>query len=464
MKEVKCKDEMMLNPGWTHKYESYWNSINKYNKWFIQLRFGAVIGLLVMLLFTRITSYIRLTDLQFIVIAFTTLFILLYNVVFKRISDKDHSNERFNELEFSLVQMAFDLICLNIIFYFTGGIETPFISFYIFHMIIGSMILPVGLVYIIAGLIMVFLFSFSIMEYAGFIPHQEMYGLLSFNFYHNFPFICGYLAVLGFVIFISILLTSKISQELYKRELELKKALEELETAEKSKQKYVMTIVHELKSPISASVSILDSLLGGFYGPVEGTIKEKLERIRFRIGDSIENINNILRLSRFKLMNAIDKEVFDLADMIEKIIDNQKPVAEKKKIVINTSLQKKEIAGDKTLLQLSLSNIINNAIKYTAEEGLIEITLEQKNANLLVEVCDNGLGIPEKDLPKIFEEFYRASNAREKKIEGTGTGLSIIKQIVEAHGGSIEIESPSRLVSEGRPGTMFRLILPSEIK
>jgi signal transduction histidine kinase len=451
---------MAFTSAWTHKYEAYWNSINKYNRWFIQLRFGAVIGLLVMLLFTRVTNYIVLSDLQFIVVSLTTLFILLCNLIFKHLSDKNSGNSKFNELEFSLFQMLLDLLCLNILFYFTGGIETPFIFFYIFHMIIGSMILPVGLVYVIAGLIMVFLFSFSMLEYAGFIPHQELYGLLSFQFYGNLPFICGYLFILGFVLFTSIVLTSKIAQELYKRELELKKALEELEAAEKTKQKYVMTIVHELKSPISASVSILDSLLGGFYGPVEGVIKEKLERIRFRIGDSIDNINNILRLSRFKLLSVIDKELFDLSEVIEKLVDNQKPVAEKKKITIHTSLEKAEINGDKTLLQLSLSNIINNAIKYTGEEGLIEISLVRKDSSLMVEVADNGLGIPKKDLPKIFEEFYRASNVKEKNIEGTGTGLSIIKQIVETHGGSISIESPSRLASEGKPGSLFRVILP----
>lgn len=451
---------MTLNPGWAHKYEAYWNSINKYNKWFIQLRFGAIIGLFVMLLITRLTNYIQLTDLQFVVIAITALFILLYNIIFKSISDKSGGKGKFNELEFSLIQMVLDLICLNILFYITGGIETPFIFFYIFHMIIGSMILPLGLVYTIAGIIMVFLFSFSMMEYIGFIPHHEMYGLLRFNFYTNLPFICGYLTILGFVLFVSILLAGKISQELYKREFELKKALEELEAAEKTKQKYVMTVVHELKSPIAASVSILDSLLGGFYGPVEGVIKEKLERIRFRIGDSIENINNILRLSRFKLLNEVDKGLFDIAGIIEKIIDSQRPIAEKKKISIHVNLQKTEINGDKTLLQLSLSNIINNSIKYTGEEGTIEIMLEQKDSKMIIDVCDNGMGIPKKDIPRIFDGFYRASNVKEKNIEGTGTGLSIIKQIIESHGGAISVESPSRLASEGKPGTMFRIILP----
>jgi len=397
--------------------------------------------------------------MQTVVILLTAFFIGAYNLFFKSIVKRAKLKSEFNEIEFSLLQIILDLLSLNILVYFTGGVESPFILFYIFHMIIGSMILPVRLVYLIASIIITFLFSFSILEYSGIIHHQEISGLLHFNIYNDLYFICGYLFILSFVMLVSIILTNKISQELYQRELQLKKALEELEEAEKTKQKYVMTVVHELKSPISASISILDLVLGNYYGPVDDKIRERLERVRVRIEDSIENINNILRLSRFRLLNIIDKEIFNLKEVIDKIIDNQRPVAERKKIIIYTALQEIEYYGDKTLLHLSFSNLINNAIKYTKEGGLIEVLLERKEGEIIFEVCDNGIGIPKSDLPKILGDFFRASNAKEKNIEGTGTGLSIIKQIVEAHGGNIEVESPSRLAETNRPGSSFRLLL-----
>ncbi len=455
---------MILNPSWTYKYEEYWNSIHKYNRWFIQLRFGAFFTLLAILLFTRITNYVIMSEAQFIVILCCAFFILGYNYFFKIISRQSLEGEKFNEIEFSLFQIILDLLSLNILIYFTGGIETPFILFYIFHMIIGSMILPVRLVYYIATLIMLFLLSFSLLEYNGIIKHQEMIGLLHFHIYNNLPFIFKYLFIIGFVMFVSIALTNRIAQDLYRRELQLKKALEDLEEAEKTKQKYVMTVVHELKSPISASISILDLVLGNFYGPVDEKIRERLERVRYRIDDSIESINNILRLSRFKLLNAIDKEIFDISEMIGRIVENQKPVAERKKITIYTALQKTEVYADKTLFYLSFSNLINNSIKYTREGGLIEILLEKRGDSIETEICDNGIGIPKNDIEKIFDEFYRASNVQGKNIEGTGTGLSIIKQIVDAHGGTIEVESPSRLAGEGRPGTSFKISLPAEGK
>ncbi len=454
---------MILNPNWTFKYEPYWNSIHKYNCWFIQLRFGAILSLIGLLLFCKVTSYIQLTDPQFYVISLTTLFILTYNLFFRYLSRKTFlTKEEFNEVEFSLYQIVFDLMSLNVLVYFTGGIESPFILFYIFHMIIGSMILPVKLVFTFSSLIMVFLFAFSFLEYNGSIHHQLLTGLLHFNIYNDLSFILGYLFIIGFVMFISIVLTNRIAQDLYQRELQLKKALEELEEAEKTKQRYVMTIVHELKSPISASVSILDMVLGNFYGPIDVKIREKLERVRFRIDDSIENINNILRLSRFKLLNKIDKEIFNLSESIDKIVENQKPIMDRKKISVYTAIQKLEYYGDKTLLQLSLSNIINNSIKYTKEEGLIEILVERQNSDIKIEICDNGIGIPKNEMDNIFTEFFRGSNAKGKNYEGTGTGLSIIKQIIDSHNGRIDVESPSRIGNETMPGTSFKIFLPIE--
>ncbi len=454
---------MILNPSWTHKYEAYWNSIHKYNRWFIQLRFGAAVGLIALTLFTFLTDFFHLSAVQFTVVLLTGIFIIAYNVFFKILSSRSLKGDKFNEIEFSLFQIILDLMSLNIIIYFTGGIETPFILFYIFHMIIGSLILPVKLVRLIAASIMAFLFTFSMLEYKEIIYHQRIEGLLHFQIYNDFVFICAYLFLIGFVMFVAIALTNKIAQDLYQRELQLKQALEELREAEKTKQKYVMTVVHELKSPISASVSILDLVLGNFYGPLDEKIRERLERVRHRIEDSIEGINNILRLSRFKLLNVIDKEIFDISEVIEKIIDNQKPIADRKKIRIYPAIQKTEFYGDRTLLQLSFSNIINNSIKYTKEGGLIEVLLENKDGMLVFEVCDNGLGIPKSEIEKIFSEFYRASNVKGKEIEGTGTGLSIIKHIIEASGGEIKVESPSRLGDETRPGTSFILTFPLEM-
>ena len=108
-----------------------------------------------------------------------------------------------------------------------------------------------------------------------------------------------------------------------------------------------------------------------------------------------------------------------------------------------------------------ISNLIGNAIKYSNFGSTIEVVIEdgREENEFCIEVCDNGIGIPEKDKDKIFREFYRASNVKEKNYEGTGLGLSVVKLIIEQHEGEITFESPSRLANEIGPGTCFKSFL-----
>ena len=103
--------------------------------------------------------------------------------------------------------------------------------------------------------------------------------------------------------------------------------------------------------------------------------------------------------------------------------------------------------------------MIGNSVKYTGEGGRIEIVLSGGKEKTEVEVCDNGIGIPEEDKGRIFSEFFRASNVKHKIHEGTGTGLSVVKQIIEQHRGIITFESPSRLADDKGRGTSFNVEL-----
>ncbi len=94
----------------------------------------------------------------------------------------------------------------------------------------------------------------------------------------------------------------------------------------------------------------------------------------------------------------------------------------------------------------------------------METTINSTSSNLIVEVCDDGVGIPENELPKIFNDFYRAVNVKKITIEGSGLGLSVVKKVIERHGGSISVESPSRMARLGRPGSCFTIRLPFQRK
>ena len=449
---------MKLFPTNVKISDEYWNTISKYNSWFIKLRYWAVVSLVFFFIILEYIVRVELSQVQITVFSGMSTLILIYNIVFDKTQKnilKEIKNEKHLHLE--LYQTLFDIISLSILTYFLGGIEAPIFLFLIFHMIIGSLILSTAVMYVIAGG-MIFLFSsFSILEYLSIINHQQIVGLYKNSFYNDLHFVIGFLAIFSFVMIFCIYLTSKIVYELYSRENHLKNALDQLNSAEKSKQKFIMATVHELKSPIAAASSQLDLILGGFLGDISDPVYDKIKKAKIRTEESISTINNILRVSKFKLLNKIEYTEIDLVKVISDIIEQTLPVAERKNITIHFKKDNKEIIlnGDEVLLKLAFSNLISNAVKYTEKDGKVEVSLYKDGKNIAVSISDDGIGIPAKDHDKIFKEFYRASNTKEKNIEGTGTGLSIVKQILESHSGTIKFKSPSKVGSKEKPGTEF---------
>jgi signal transduction histidine kinase len=331
-------------------------------------------------------------------------------------------------------------------------------------MIIGSLILPSSIMYFIAGTMIIFFSSFSLLEYYEIIPHQNVVGLYKYELYNDLNFVIGFLFSFSFVVFVSIFLTSKIVHDLYSRESQLKLALDDLHSAEESKQKYIIAVVHELKSPIAAMISNIELITGNYLGEVPNKIMDKALRAKEMGIEAISNINSILHVSRFKLLNKIHKEEISLERLFASIINKYQDTASRKNIKVriksNDSIDK--INADEILLDLAFSNIIGNSIKYTPENGNIEVEYKRMNDFILITCSDDGIGIPKNELENIFEEYYRASNAKQNKIEGTGTGLNIVKQIIDKHNGIIAVDSPSKLSSQNRPGVVFTVKLPIE--
>jgi two-component system phosphate regulon sensor histidine kinase PhoR len=113
------------------------------------------------------------------------------------------------------------------------------------------------------------------------------------------------------------------------------------------------------------------------------------------------------------------------------------------------------VLGDPDYLERAIANLLDNAIKYTPEGGRIIVTAARRGSDILIEVKDTGIGIPEADLPRIFERFYRVDKSRSRAMGGTGLGLAIVKHVVQAHGGTVEV------ASEVGKGSTFRIVLPA---
>jgi len=199
-------------------------------------------------------------------------------------------------------------------------------------------------------------------------------------------------------------------------------------------------------------------LATGKFGNVPGDVKLRLTRIDQQADRLVKMINEVLDIARIEFRRVcVAKEELDLAEVTRETIEGFLPQLQQKKITINTFLPDKLMCRfDKNMIVRVLVNLLSNAIKFTPEEGEISVALEDLPDKVRLSVKDTGMGIPEEDLDNVFREFYRLESTAAKNVEGTGLGLSLVKNIIKAHGGKIWAES------KAGEGAKFTFVLPKE--
>ncbi len=453
-----------LVPEWASHYEEFWLTIRRRNLWFIKLRYGAAVMLLFSIFFSKFFLEIEFSKVQQNSITSITILILFYNLAFHTLRKYlKHDAKKFNPLHLSILQMIFDLFALMSIIYFTGSVESPLLLFFVIHMIVGSLILPGFVIYTFAVVVVLAFWGITVGEYYSIIQHHHILGYLPVPIHQHFNFVLAINITFAFMVFMIVLIANKVANQLYIREQQLLESIDKINAAEKEKQKYISGIVHEIKTPLAAVHSYLDLVLQKFLGPLDEVVEEKLTRARRRSDKAIELINNVLKISKLRIEDSFIKEEVDIASILARAIKSAKVNAEAKGVklsLINRRKERHTIDGDPLLIQIALSNIISNAIKYNFMDGKVEIEVDEDKDNLIIKVCDNGVGIPKEETEKIFNDFYRASNIKHGSVEGSGLGLSVVKQIVERHNGTINIQSPSHLSTDRFPGTCVKLTLP----
>ncbi|MHC4510449.1 MAG: sensor histidine kinase [Planctomycetota bacterium] len=167
-------------------------------------------------------------------------------------------------------------------------------------------------------------------------------------------------------------------------------------------------------------------------------------------------VRALLQLTRMRLTDESEMVAFSLPEVLQTAVGEVEAKAEEKSITVDCTIDSSvgEILGDRFSIEEMVTNLLTNAITYTPEKGTVSLSAKNDGDGVLVEISDTGIGIPEQEQGRIFDEFYRAANARKVERDGTGLGLSIVRLIVSRHGGEIQIES-----NEGS-GTRFRLRLP----
>ncbi len=234
--------------------------------------------------------------------------------------------------------------------------------------------------------------------------------------------------------------TSTRPDELHNLELTLNSMLEKLEETFEKQKRFSADASHELRTPIAVINGYLD-VLNKWGKDDPEVLEESITTMKEEIINMKRLSENLLMMSRldFKKYNFEWEEV-DLNKVLKKVTEDFTMTAKK----MNIEFQEKDsakIQGDHSLLLQMFRSVMENAVKYTSEKGNIVISLNKNNDKAVIKISDDGIGIPEKDLDKIFESFYRVDKGRDREKGGTGLGLSMVKQISDLHSGKVEAES-----------------------
>jgi len=236
----------------------------------------------------------------------------------------------------------------------------------------------------------------------------------------------------------------------------------EQERIEEERKQFVSNVSHELRTPLTSMRSYIEALTDGAWKDPE-LAPRFLEVTQGETDRMIRMIQDLLHLSRIDTgRSELEIEIVDIREMFDYVLERFEMLLKSEEYENSDYEIKKDLVNDPIFVEIDpdrfmqvLDNIMNNAIKYSPDGSVIKASIGLSGDNALIEISDQGMGIPEKDLGKIFSRFYRVDKARSRAMGGSGLGLAISKEVVEQHGGHIWAES-----AEGA-GTTFYISIPS---
>ena len=227
---------------------------------------------------------------------------------------------------------------------------------------------------------------------------------------------------------------------------------ETLSAQEMLRKRLTSDMAHELRTPLTTLKTHIEAFIDGIWEPTTERFEIFYEEIN-RLTKLVDNLHNLAKLEQLNI--TLSKSEVNLSIELEKIIDTFKPLFNKEHYELNSNITPGiNTLIDKDKFKQIMNNLLSNSYHYLKPMGKADVVLVEQNNNIVIQVIDNGIGIPEKDLAYIFERFYRSDLSRDKNTGGTGIGLTITKAFVEAHGGKIYVDS---ILNEG---TTFTIELP----
>lgn len=226
----------------------------------------------------------------------------------------------------------------------------------------------------------------------------------------------------------------------------LKRLIQEEIALNRRQKNFLLSVTHELKSPLASIKLYLQTILKRDLDKEkqQGFIRNSLLDIE-RLDDLVENM-----LMATKIENnsySYPKESFNLSEAVQQVVERHQNILQKR-IVKSSVTSDILMTGDRFTILLVVSNLLENAVKYSAEGTEINIELFKRNNRIILKVNDQGVGIPDEEKPKIFDKFYRIGQEDTRKTKGTGLGLFIVKQVLDNHGATIKVRNNQPVGSE----------------
>lgn len=414
-------------------------------KWLIKLRWVAIIGVFITVFFVSKILQIPLHTSSLYSVA---LFIASYNAIFLFISPKMSKVKEPSKFanRFANFQITLDWVSLALLIHYSGGIENPFIFYFIFHMIVASILLSRRACYLHATFAVVLVGIMISLEYYNLLPHYCLQGVLPLDLHKNKIYVLAIYFVFLTTTYIAVFMATSVTKELRRRKFELLEAHERLKEQDRLKSEYVshaLRVSHDIQEHLAAIQSCLKVISAGFVGEVISKQEELVKRAEYRTSTLLHFVKDVLSLSRLKTIRALEMSAVSLPQAIRDAVENMyiNPEERGVRLILDLPQGLPLVNINEVQIKELIINLVANAIKYTPEKGRVKISARKYDNLVLVEISDTGIGIPPEDVDKVFEEFYRAENAKRVERDGTGLGLPIAKQIVEGHGGKIWVNS-----------------------
>ena len=425
--------------------------------WLIRLRWFAVAGIFLTALFADRVLQVRLAYAPLYSIAaalgvynFLSLLYLNRAKAAARPDLPDVMNRLAN------AQIPMDLLSLTALAHFSGGVENPFIYYFVFHMIIASILLSRRDCYLQATAAILLFLLLAGMEYSGLWAHYCVASSAAGCRRADILYLLGASAAFASTLYIAVYMGTSTALKLRGKEAGLRGAYLLLKEKDRIKSNYVLRVTHDVKEHLAAIQACLDPVLHGLTGGLTPGQESLIRRSYERTEKLTFFVKALLEITRIKLSRKMETGPFSLRKTAENAVNFVEERARRKNIKLTSSVMPGVdiVTGAQIYIEETVANFLANSIKYTPEGGSVELTIGDAGASVLIRVKDTGMGIPKDELPHIFEEFYRARNAKATERTGTGLGLSIAKEVAEKHNGRIWVES-----EEGK-GSAFYFSLP----